>query len=100
MKGKGIVVFSACSHAGVVNVLNDARGVFADVPRYAVMGGFHSSGAEVEGVIPDTIRDFGEFALKRIVPCHCTGWRAVHALAQVYNDDVLIPAAVGRQFTF
>jgi len=100
VKGKGIVVFTACSHAGVINVLKDARNVFGDVPLYAVMGGFHLSGAEVEAVISDTIRDFADFALKRIVPCHCTGWRAVHALASVYKDDVLTPAAVGRQFAF
>ena len=100
VKGKGVIVFTACSHAGVINVLKDARNVFGDVPLYAVMGGFHLSGAEVEAIIPDTIRDFGQFALKRIVPCHCTGWRAVHALAQVYNEDVLVPAAVGRQFAF
>lgn len=100
VKGKGAVVFTACSHAGVINVLKDARNLFGDIPLYAVMGGFHLSGAEVEAIIPDTIRDFGEFALKRIVPCHCTGWRAVHALAQVYSEDVLVPAAVGRQFVF
>lgn len=100
VKGKGVVVFTACSHAGVINVLTDARNVFGDVPLYAVMGGFHLSGAEVEAIIPETIRDFGKFGLKRIVPCHCTGWRAVHALAQIYNEDVLVPAAVGRQFHF
>jgi len=100
VKDKGIVVFTACSHAGVINVLKDARNIFGDVPLYAVMGGFHLSGAEVEAIIPETIRDFGQFALKRIVPCHCTGWRAVHALANVYKEDVLTPAAVGRQFTF
>jgi 7,8-dihydropterin-6-yl-methyl-4-(beta-D-ribofuranosyl)aminobenzene 5'-phosphate synthase len=100
VKGKGIVVFTACSHAGVINVLKDARSLFGDVPLYAVMGGFHLSGAEVEAIIPETIRDLGQFALKRIVPCHCTGWRAVHALAQVYNDDILVPAAVGRLFPF
>ncbi|MCC7080890.1 MAG: MBL fold metallo-hydrolase [Burkholderiales bacterium] len=98
--GKGIVVFTACSHAGVVNVLKDARRVFGDVPLYAVMGGFHLSGAGVEAVIPDTIRDLSAFSLRRIVPCHCTGWRALHALAQVYSEDVLVPAAVGRRFVF
>ncbi len=100
VKGKGVIVFTACSHAGVINVLKDARNVFGDVPLYAVMGGFHLSGAEVEVTIPDTVRDFGDFKLKRIVPCHCTGWRALHALAQVYKEDVLIPAAVGKQFLF
>lgn len=100
VKDKGIVVFTACSHAGVINVLKDAHNVFGDVPLYAVMGGFHLAGPEVEAIIPDTVRDFGEFRLKRIVPCHCTGWRAVHALAKVYDEDVLVPAAVGRQFVF
>lgn len=100
VKGKGVVVFTACSHAGVINVLKDARNTFGDVPLYAVMGGFHLSGAEVEAIIPDTVRDFGAFGLKRIVPCHCTGWRALRALAQVYSEDVVVPSAVGRQFTF
>jgi len=100
VKGKGIVVFTACSPAGVVNVLTDARNVFGDVPLHAVMGGFHLSGPEVEAAISETIRDFAQFALKRIIPCHCTGWRAGHALANGYPDDVLTPAAVGRRFTF
>jgi 7,8-dihydropterin-6-yl-methyl-4-(beta-D-ribofuranosyl)aminobenzene 5'-phosphate synthase len=100
VKGKGIVVFTACSHAGVVNVLSDARQAFGDVPLYGVMGGFHLSGPDVESIIPDTVRDLGAFGLRRIVPCHCTGWRAVHALAGAYSDDVLVPAAVGRQFRF
>ena len=100
VKGKGAVVFTACSHAGVINVLTDARNVLGDVPLYAVMGGFHLSGPEVESIIPDTVRDLGDFALKRIVPCHCTGWRAMHALANVYKEDVLVPAAVGRRFRF
>jgi 7,8-dihydropterin-6-yl-methyl-4-(beta-D-ribofuranosyl)aminobenzene 5'-phosphate synthase len=100
VKGKGIVVFTACSHAGVINVLRDARTIFRDVPLYAVMGGFHLAGAEVERIIPQTVRDLGEFRLQRIVPCHCTGWRALHALAKVYDDETLVPAAVGRQFVF
>lgn len=100
VKGKGIVVFTACSHAGVINVLTDARKVFGDVPLYAVMGGFHLAGAEVEKIIPDTVRDIGTFALKRIVPCHCTGWRAVRALANALGEDIIVPCAVGRRFVF
>ena len=100
VKGKGMVVITACSHSGVINVLQDARNVFGDVPLYAVMGGFHLSGAEVEAVIPDTVRDIGQFALKRIAPCHCTGWRALNALARIYDEDVLMPSAVGRKFLF
>ena len=39
IKNKGIIVFTACSHSGVINVLKDASSAFADVPLYAVMGG-------------------------------------------------------------
>lgn len=100
LKGKGVVVFTACSHAGVVNVLRDARRVFGDVPLHAVMGGFHLSGEDVEAIIPDTMKDLREFRLKRIVPAHCTGWRAVTALVHTFGFDAIVPSAVGRHFTF
>jgi 7,8-dihydropterin-6-yl-methyl-4-(beta-D-ribofuranosyl)aminobenzene 5'-phosphate synthase len=100
VKGKGIVVFTMCSHAGVVNVLTDAREVFGGVPLYAVMGGFHLAGRTVEPAIPETIRDLMGFGLKRIVPAHCTGWRAFTALTRACDESVLIPSAVGRKFTF
>ena len=44
VRGKGIIVFTACSHAGVINVLKDASDVFKGMPLYGVMGGFHLSG--------------------------------------------------------
>jgi len=100
VKGKGAVVFTACSHAGVINVLKDARNVCGDVPLWAVMGGFHLSGEKIEEIIPDTVKDMQSFGLKRIVPAHCTGWRAVGALVQAFGEEVIVPSAVGRQFVF
>lgn len=100
VKKKGVVVFTACSHAGVVNVLKDARHAFDVVPLHAVMGGFHLSGEDVEAIIPETVKDMQAFRLKRIVPAHCTGWRAVHALVNAFGADVIVPSAVGRQFMF
>jgi 7,8-dihydropterin-6-yl-methyl-4-(beta-D-ribofuranosyl)aminobenzene 5'-phosphate synthase len=101
IRDKGIAVFSMCSHAGVINVLKDARDTFEGVPLHAVAGGFHLSGAGVEAIIPDTIRDLMSFGLKRIVPAHCTGWRAFTALSNACGDErVLMPSAVGRTFVF
>jgi 7,8-dihydropterin-6-yl-methyl-4-(beta-D-ribofuranosyl)aminobenzene 5'-phosphate synthase len=101
VQDKGIVVFSMCSHAGVINVLTDARTTFDGLPLHAVMGGFHLSGATVETIIPETIRDLMSFGLKRIVPAHCTGWRAFTALSNACGDErVLMPSAVGRTFLF
>ncbi len=100
VKDKGIVVFSMCSHAGVVNVLTDARAIFEGVPLHGVMGGLHLSGGTVESAIPETIRDLMSFGLKRIVPAHCTGFRAFNALSNACSPGVTFPSAVGRTFLF
>ena len=94
--GKGQVVFTACSHAGLINVLLAAQARFPDVPLYGVVGGFHLSGA-TEAVIPETIAGLAEFNLKLIAAGHCTGWRAVSALAAAYGDAV-VPSAVGKRY--
>jgi 7,8-dihydropterin-6-yl-methyl-4-(beta-D-ribofuranosyl)aminobenzene 5'-phosphate synthase len=100
VKGKGVVVFSMCSHAGVVNVLTEARAAFAGAPLHALVGGFHLAGPTVEKAIPETIRGLRGFGLARIIPAHCTGWRAFTALSRVCDESVLMPSAVGRTFVF
>ncbi|HVC62437.1 MAG TPA: MBL fold metallo-hydrolase [Acetobacteraceae bacterium] len=99
VKGKGIIVFSACSHAGVVNVLTHARACFPSQKLYAVMGGFHLSG-ETERCIPETVRDIAEFGLSVIAAGHCTGWRALNALTRMCGEDIVAPLAVGKIFAF
>jgi len=96
VKGKGQIVFSACSHAGIVNVLAHARSVWPSVPLYGVMGGLHLSGA-TEKIIPETVADLQKFDLKLLAPGHCTGWRAMSAMASVFGDQ-LVPSAVGKRY--
>lgn len=96
---KGLVVFSACSHAGVVNVLTHARSSFPDRPLHAVMGGLHLSGPN-EVIIPQTVDGLRTFDLKLIAAGHCTGWRALTALAHAFGDKVLAPTAVGKRYLF
>ena len=100
VRHKGLIVFSSCSHAGIVNVLLDAREVFADVPLYGVLGGLHLSGLAMERLIPDTMTHLQQFELQQIMPAHCTGWRAVYALLTTFGESVVTPSAVGSRFTF
>jgi 7,8-dihydropterin-6-yl-methyl-4-(beta-D-ribofuranosyl)aminobenzene 5'-phosphate synthase len=97
--GKGLVVLSACSHAGVINVLKHARASFPKVPLHGVMGGLHLSGPN-EAIIPQTVDALAEFNLATIAAGHCTGWRALSALASAFGDKVLAPSAVGKHYTF
>jgi len=96
VKGKGVVVFTACSHAGVVNVMTHARNCFPGERLHGVMGGFHLSGAN-ERVIPETVAALRPFGLQTIATAHCTGWRAVSALAAEFGAAVA-PSAVGKLY--
>jgi 7,8-dihydropterin-6-yl-methyl-4-(beta-D-ribofuranosyl)aminobenzene 5'-phosphate synthase len=100
VREKGLIVFSSCSHAGIVNVLLNAREVFSDVPLYGVLGGLHLSGTAMEQLIPDTVVQLKTFELQQIMPAHCTGWRALHALLNEFGESVVTPSAVGSRFTF
>jgi 7,8-dihydropterin-6-yl-methyl-4-(beta-D-ribofuranosyl)aminobenzene 5'-phosphate synthase len=96
VRGKGQVVLSACSHAGLINVLTHARSVFPSVPLYGAMGGLHLAGTN-ERVIPQTVDDLRQFGLKLLAPGHCTGWRALSRMARDYGEE-LVPSAVGKKY--
>lgn len=98
VKGKGVFVFSACSHSGIVNVLTHTRALFSPVPLHGAMGGLHLSGA-TEKIIPDTVKDLRRFELQALAPGHCTGWRAMSALAREFGEE-LTPTAVGKRYSF
>jgi 7,8-dihydropterin-6-yl-methyl-4-(beta-D-ribofuranosyl)aminobenzene 5'-phosphate synthase len=96
VRGRGLFVFSACSHAGIVNVLTHAGQTFPEVPVYGSMGGMHLSGS-TEKIIPDTVADLKRFGLGLLAPGHCTGWRAMSLLAREFGDE-LAPSAVGKRY--
>ena len=94
----GLVVFSACSHAGIVNVCTEVRRLFPDTPIHAVMGGLHLGGV-MERLIPQTVEGLGPFDIGWLIAGHCTGWRALHALANAYGERVS-QSAVGTRYVF
>ena len=67
---------------------------------YAFLPAYRGQGYAREAAEAWLARGFDRFGLKRIVPAHCTGWRAVNALANAFGADALVPSAVGRQFMF
>lgn len=98
VRGLGLVVFSSCSHAGIVNVCTEVRHLFPDIPIHCVMGGLHLGGV-MERLIPETVEGLRPFAISHIITGHCTGWRALHALANAFGDAVS-QSAVGTTYNF
>ncbi len=100
VRGKGLVVFSACSHAGIVNVLMSAHARFPSIPIYAAFGGLHLGGEAMELLIPETVASLRQFNCRQIIPAHCSGWRAIKALANEFGDQVVSQSAVGNRYRF
>ncbi|KAK5115104.1 hypothetical protein LTR62_001801 [Meristemomyces frigidus] len=97
LKDKGIVMFTGCSHAGVVNASRHAVTLGNGVPLYAVMGGFHLADGEPQ-TITSTVADLQALEPKLLLTGHCTGWRAKFAIQQAMPGK-LVPSFVGSRFT-
>lgn len=99
VKDKGLVVVSGCSHSGAVNVLHNARRL-TGVQRIAgFIGGFHLTGGLFEPIIGPTVDAFVAMGVSRVVPAHCTGWKAVHLLASRIPQAFVQPS-VGTVLRF
>ncbi len=100
VRGRGVTVLSACSHAGVINASLGAQAQFAGVAVDLVLGGYHLSGKAQEARIDATVGDLRDRIRPRVVaPGHCTGWRAKAALAHAFAPDRYGPSVVGSMYT-
>lgn len=99
VRGRGVTLLSACSHAGVVNAALAARSAFPRRPIDVLLGGYHLSGKAMEARIEPTVRDLEQLVQPRIVaPGHCTGWRAKAALARQFAPGRYGPSVVGSTY--
>jgi 7,8-dihydropterin-6-yl-methyl-4-(beta-D-ribofuranosyl)aminobenzene 5'-phosphate synthase len=99
VRGRGITVLSACSHAGIVNACLAAMDQLPDRPVDVVLGGYHLAGPGMEERIDDTVRDLVELVDPAVVaPGHCTGWRARTALAGRFAPHNYGPSSVGSTY--
>lgn len=99
LKGKGLVVLSGCAHAGIVNTVNYAREVTGIDKVHAIMGGFHLSGALFEGIIGRTVEELKKINPDYIVPCHCTGRKAIMEFEKAMPASFILNMA-GTRMTF
>jgi len=97
VRDKGLVVLTGCGHSGIVNIVRHAKRLTGVERVYAVLGGFHLTGGIFEKIIPQTVAILAAENPAVVVPAHCTGWKAQHALAAAL-PDAFIPNSVGSRF--
>ncbi|KAJ5918389.1 hypothetical protein N7454_010764 [Penicillium verhagenii] len=99
LKGNGLVVFTGCSHGGVINASKHA---LALVPRntllHAVVGGFHLATSD-ELQVQKTVADLKRLDPAVLMPGHCSGWRSKFAIEKAM-PGTLVPCTVGVSITF
>lgn len=90
VKGKGLLVLSGCAHSGIVNTVTYAREVTGVAPVFAVMGGFHLTGADFEPIISRTAEALKAINPRYVVPTHCTGRKASMHFEREMPDQFLL----------
>ncbi|MBW1999214.1 MAG: MBL fold metallo-hydrolase [Deltaproteobacteria bacterium] len=98
LKGKGLVIISGCSHAGIINTVLYAMEVTGVKDIYGIIGGFHLSGPDYEPIIGRTIEELEKLEPKVLVPMHCTGWEAINRLSEAFPDAFILNS-VGSKYT-
>jgi 7,8-dihydropterin-6-yl-methyl-4-(beta-D-ribofuranosyl)aminobenzene 5'-phosphate synthase len=86
LRGRGLVVLTGCGHAGAINIVRHAQRLTAVPALHAMLGGLHLSGPSFEPIIGRTVDALTSMTPGLVVPGHCTGWRAQHALAAAMPD--------------
>ena len=99
VKNKGLVVITGCGHAGIINTLNYARELAGEDRIYAVVGGMHLTGGLFEPIIPRTVDELEKLTPKVVVPCHCSGLKAMTEIAKKM-PEAFIQNSVGTNYVF
>ena len=77
---EGLIIITGCSHAGICNIVKQAKSVCGEQPVIDIVGGLHLLKPS-----PDRLEKTGEYLqnlqLKSLHACHCTSLASKIALA-------------------
>jgi 7,8-dihydropterin-6-yl-methyl-4-(beta-D-ribofuranosyl)aminobenzene 5'-phosphate synthase len=99
IKDKGLVVITGCAHAGIINIIKYAKELSGEDRIYGLIGGMHLTGGVFEPLIPRTIDELELMKPRFIIPCHCSGLKAVTEIAKNMSN-AFIQNSVGTNYIF
>lgn len=99
----GIVLFSGCSHHGIVNMTKIALEKFSNKKIDVIIGGFHLIGIPIINTLGKTKKEISylantlnEMPINSIYSCHCTGTKGYNILKNVLQNK-LHPFPTGKE---
>lgn len=91
----GLVIFTGCSHHGVLNMVETAIAKFPDTPIKGLFGSFHFIGlpffnhmAESRSSVESIGKQLLQYPIEKVYTGHCTGRKAYPILKKVMGDRV------------
>lgn len=95
-----LIVVTGCGHAGIGNILAQAREMVPGVPVRAVIGGLHLLDAD-EKSLSWTAKQMRKAGVEYLLGAHCTGIEAVYRLRDLLGLDrrTAIVGAVGSSYS-
>ena len=99
IRGKGLVIITGCGHAGIINTIRYAKLLTGINRIHSVIGGFHLTGGMYEDKIEPTIEELQKADPQYVIPCHCTGWKAINRIIDTMPGK-FVQTSVGTTFNF
>ena len=91
----GLVIFTGCSHNGLLNMVDTVSEKFKGVPIKAVIGGFHLVSSPLFNFMAGTRNDIEKlgksvlnYPVDMTFTCHCTGKKAYEVLKSVMGNQL------------
>jgi 7,8-dihydropterin-6-yl-methyl-4-(beta-D-ribofuranosyl)aminobenzene 5'-phosphate synthase len=98
LKGKGLVLLTACSHRGVVNAIKQAQAASGIKKVHALIGGFHLAPYQ-DDYVQQTVDALKEINIDYMIPLHCTG-EPFYDKARAEMPGKVVRSYTGTRFVF
>lgn len=89
VRDRGLVIVSACSHPGIINIVHYAQELTGETKVAAIVGGLHLTAGGAE-LIDKTVAGLREINFELLVAGHCTGFQALATLQRAFPDRFMV----------
>lgn len=89
IKGTGPTVITGCAHSGLINTLLHVQKIGNLKQIHRLIGGTHLVDRR-DKYFQQTVNELKKTGLKRISPCHCTGFKATSNLWHTFPKEFIL----------
>lgn len=86
---EGLVICIGCCHSGLINTLEHITAATGERRIHTILGGMHLLNA-TSARLERTVAELKNYAIDRIIACHCSGENAVEYLKGELDAEVMV----------